>query len=363
MHCRSISSMFDQREGVHENAPDIRDQDTKVYLIAPAEAQPMSLSNISTDDGTFYSSSTSDSLVVREFHDALMRNHDMAVAVSAIKALTSVMRKSTATTMMGLEKELREAANSLERCNPTAISLQAGCELFLRFVTRTAATYAENEDFNVCKAMLIQRGTRFTETSVRARQTIAEIGATFVRNGMVVLTHGNSRVVFTLLQRAASKGVRFRVIVTEGRPDSTGVSMARDIEKLGIPVTMVLDSGVAYAMERVSMVLVGAEGVVESGGIINKLGTYQISLCAKALNVPVYVAAESYKFARIYPLGQHDFLSDRKHVDFGPLLPRDVAVDNPSADYTPPSCIKLLLTDLGVLTPAAVSDELIQLYL
>ena len=44
--------------------------------------------------------------------------------------------------------------------------------------------------------------------------------------------------------------------------------------------------------------LVGAEAVVENGGVINKLGTYQIALAAKAHNVPVYVAAESYKFAR-----------------------------------------------------------------
>lgn len=50
--------------------------------------------------------------------------------------------------------------------------------------------------------------------------------------------------------------------------------------------------------------LVGAEGVVENGGVINKLGTYQIALCAKSLNKPFYVAAESYKFARLYPLNQ-----------------------------------------------------------
>ena len=37
-------------------------------------------------------------------------------------------------TMMGLEKELKDAAASLQRCNPTAISLKAGCELFLRWV-------------------------------------------------------------------------------------------------------------------------------------------------------------------------------------------------------------------------------------
>lgn len=113
---------------------------------------------------------------------------------------------------------------------------------------------------------------------------------------------------------------------------------------------------------RVDMVLVGAEGVVESGGVINKLGTYTLALVAKAHGVPVYVAAESYKFARLFPLSQGDLPMERKQLDFGPLLPSAVAVDNPSRDYTPPQYIHLLFTDLGVLTPAAVSDELIMLY-
>ena len=37
--------------------------------------------------------------------------------------------------------------------------------------------------------------------------------------------------------------------------------------------------------------------------------------------------------------------------------------DHPVIDYTPPQYITLLLTDLGVLTPSAVSDELIKLYM
>jgi translation initiation factor eIF-2B subunit alpha len=39
----------------------------------------------------------------------------MAVAVAAIKALTGVIKNSTAQTMMGLEKELKDAAASLQR--------------------------------------------------------------------------------------------------------------------------------------------------------------------------------------------------------------------------------------------------------
>lgn len=35
---------------------------------------------------------------------------------------------------------------------------------------------------------------------------------------------------------------------------------------------MVLDSGVGAAMEGVDLCLVGSEGVMENGGIINKVG-------------------------------------------------------------------------------------------
>ena len=211
---------------------------------------------------------------------------------------------------------------------------------------------------------LQQRGVHFADTSTRARATIADLGARFVRPGATVLTHGHSRVVLALLRRAAARGFHFSVVVTEGRPDGTGLTMARALVDLGVPVVAILDAGAAHALasKKVDLALVGAEAVVESGGAVNKLGTFGIAVAAKAAGVPLYVAAESYKFARLYPLGQTSLPAERKHVDFGPLMPRGVSVDAPSRDYTPPAYISLLFTDLGVLTPAAVSDELIQLY-
>ena len=62
---------------------------------------------------------------------------------------------------------------------------------------------------------------------------------------------------------------------------------------------LLIDSAVAYTMDEVDMVFVGADGVVESGGIINMMGTYQIALVAHSMNKPVYVAAESYKVYQI----------------------------------------------------------------
>ncbi|KAF3522838.1 hypothetical protein F2Q69_00047021 [Brassica cretica] len=93
------------------------------------------------------------------------------------------------------------------------------------------------------------------------------------------------------------------------------------------------------------------------------MGTYQIALVAQTMNKPVYVAAESYKFARLYPLDQKDLEPALRPVDFGVPVPPKVEVERSARDYTPPQYLTMLFTDLGVLTPSVVSDELIQLYL
>lgn len=45
-----------------------------------------------------------------------------------------------------------------------------------------------------------------------------------------------------------------------------------------------------------------------------------------------------------------------------PGLPEGLQSISPRMDYTPPALITLIVTDIGILTPSAVSDELIKLY-
>jgi translation initiation factor eIF-2B subunit alpha len=179
----------------------------------------------------------------------------------------------------------------------------------------------------------------------------------------------------------AAETKHFDIIILEGRPDGAGARAAKFYAEhnSNIPTTVVLDSAIGYVMESVDIVLTGAEAVVENGGCVNKMGTYTIALCAQAHGKPFYVASESYKFARLYPLNQRDlpnmgnvplksFDTTRIHEEEESkemkeiILPENVKVDNPPCDYTPAKFITLLFTDLGVLTPSAVSDELIRLY-
>jgi translation initiation factor eIF-2B subunit alpha len=102
-------------------------------------------------------------VVVEDFLDYL-KDADVAVAVAVIKALTGVIQRSQASTMMQMESELQEAAaqlktiqtatqcssmengsnQSTKKQHPThytryqsSIATTAGCQLFLRYVTRT----------------------------------------------------------------------------------------------------------------------------------------------------------------------------------------------------------------------------------
>jgi translation initiation factor eIF-2B subunit alpha len=358
------------------------------------------------------------SLVLNDLRNYLNSNtgelFDMSVnstPVCAIKALLGVVQRSTATTMMHLQDELRQARTIMieeytiqqqSRSNRGGglIALTSGCDLYMKYVTRT---FLEFPDFETSRVQILQRGQRFAGMSMLARDRIAHIANDFIQEGQTVLTHGWSRVVASILLKAAETK-HFDIIFLEGRPDAAGIRAAKSYanHQSQIPTTVVLDAAVGHVMERVDVVLVGAEAVVENGGFVNKMGTYALAACAKAHGKPFYVAAESLKFSRLYPLNQRDLpdmgnsavsfvdtttratkkastsssssVNDDDDEDIGSgraagagelqsiELPDSVTVDNPPCDFTPASFITLLFTDLGVLTPSAVSDELIRLY-
>ncbi|RRT64871.1 hypothetical protein BHE74_00025644 [Ensete ventricosum] len=81
------------------------------------------------------------------------------------------------------------------------------------------------------------------------------------------------------------------------------------------------------------------------------------------LEIELKKASDALKFARLYPLDQKDLEPALRPVEFGVPIPSGVEIEKSARDYTPPHYLTLLFTDLGVLTPSVVSDELIQLYL
>lgn len=76
--------------------------------------------------------------IIQYFQSALQEN--VALPVAAMLALVSLIKNSTATTWMELEKELRSGIAMLHNLSDlggrTKISLGSGCDLFMKYVTR-----------------------------------------------------------------------------------------------------------------------------------------------------------------------------------------------------------------------------------
>ncbi|KAJ7155994.1 hypothetical protein C8R43DRAFT_998703 [Mycena crocata] len=313
-----------------------------------------------------------------------LQDDQISPPLAAILSLTELCATSTAGTMFELVKALNEGADSLKQHSSNPISLNAGCELFIAFVTLFPH---DSVSFSDLKMELVKQGETYVRQALTYRRKIGELAVDFIKDDSVILTHSYSRVVMeTLLLAHRSK--RISVFVTEARPRGLGVKTAEALTAAGIPCTIILDSAVAYAMENVDFVLVGSEAVVESGGLINAIGSLNIAIIAKAANKPFYALAESYKFHRLFPLSQYDLPSHNPRILSFPspierdqsmevaspksrsvsgaisssITQEDIARNNPDVDYTRPDLISLVFSELGSLTPSGVSQYLVGMF-
>ncbi|KAG7106989.1 Translation initiation factor eIF-2B subunit alpha like protein [Verticillium longisporum] len=299
--------------------------------------------------------------IVAEYHSHL-RDHEFTKPVAAIEALVALLAASSYTTVF----------ETLET---------AGTDLFLQYLVsslkqqegQTAAPgggTTHHQSFEDVLRHLVRNGRLFADRAIAARDGIADAGWRFVREGKTVLTMGESRAVEKLLFRAAAQypagAVNFRVVyVREARRPDESDRFVAALRARGIPVAEISELAIAHVMalrNSVHMVFVGAEAVTQSGGIISRLGTYQIAKLARENKprIPFYVTAETHKFVRNFPLGQKDLGYDQTVLDFQTDRKSDVPVD--AVDYTPPEYITNLVTENGPKLPGYVLEQLLEIY-
>ena len=228
-------------------------------------------------------------------------------------------------------------------------------------------------DFKAIRAHLLANSLLFVQRAKESRGQIAKVAQRFVRDGCTVLTCGRSRVVAAVLIAAAKDGAKFRVVYAEdsiGALSKTSTDIVTELRRKDIPVAKIPFAALAASLPYVTFALAGAESVVENGGIISGLGTNQMGLLTKSAGKPFYVVAESHKFVRVYPLGGADLPLGQKILDFRTESGEEEKEheegrrkgEEEAVDFTPPDLITTLVTENGVLTPSAVSEELIKIW-
>src|SRR5262249_48775757 len=138
-------------------------------------------------------------------------------------------------------------------------------------------------------------------------RAIGEFGAELVGEGQGVLTHCNAGGLATadygtalaVIFSAVARGKAVHVYADETRPLLQGARLtAWELQRRGVPVTLICDSMAAQVMKegKVQLVVVGADRIAANGDTANKIGTYGVALLARAHGIPFYVAAPSSTF-------------------------------------------------------------------
>ena len=216
--------------------------------------------------------------------------------------------------MSELITELTAGAKLLADSSFNPVSLTAGVELLLRFVTLQRPS--GHQDFKVHKQNLVVRAKEFMAESHRCVEKVVSLASSLIKDDavsrcmyvrcerttdllwhsvamQVIMTHSYSRVVVQSLIQAARQRKRFQVVVTESRPVGLhsiitrcllkqprlqfglGVKTHALLTRAGIPCQIILDSAVCYVINKVDMVMLGAEALAENGGCVHSVPVFK----------------------------------------------------------------------------------------
>lgn len=282
-----------------------------------------------------------------------------AIGVSAAFGLALAAQQSKAKTLPELMIDLDSAFKVLQTTRPTAVNLFWALQRVMEKGKR-ARTLEE------AKKAILNEALKMAEEDIETNRKIGAHGLKLFQDGDMVLTHCNAGSLATVaygtalgvIRAARESGKRLSVIATETRPVMQGSRLtAFELLHDGIDVSLITDTAVGHmmAMGVVNHVVVGADRVLRTGHVFNKIGTYQVAILANKHNVPFYVAA---------PLSTFDFestpddviIEDRSveevvKVGRRRIAPKGVRVFNPAFDMTPPELITGIITEKGVLKP------------
>ena len=206
------------------------------------------------------------------------------------------------------------------------------------------------------------------ESDREANLTMAQLGVDLIRrhqgNAQAILTHCNTGALATggfgtalgVIRGAFLEGMVERVYADETRPWLQGSRLtAWELANEGIPVTLNADSAAAHIMKTkgVTWVIVGADRITANGDVANKIGTYQLAVCAMHHGVRFMVVAPSSTIDMSLASGEDIPIEERDGRELlevgGKRVGAQVDAFNPVFDVTPADLIDAIVTEKGIV--------------
>jgi methylthioribose-1-phosphate isomerase len=287
-----------------------------------------------------------------------------AIGVSGAFGLALAALQSKSTTKEQLLSDLEMARKILFETRPTAVNLAWGLDKIMQIAK-------QGKDVLSIKDMIVKTAQEMAEDDIKINMQMGKNGSVLFDNNDAIMTHCNAGSLATVaygtalgvIRATKESGKSIKVIATETRPVQQGSRLtAFELKHDGFDVSLIPDTAVGYTMANklVNKVVVGADRVLRTGHVYNKIGTYQVALMAKQHGIPFYVAAPLSTFdMKSNP--QDVVIEQRKGTEVTQIGDRKTAPDginviNPAFDMTPPELISGIITEAGVAKPPFVES-------
>ncbi len=216
-------------------------------------------------------------------------------------------------------------------------------------------------------AAMEQEARAVHDEDVASCKAMGRYGAELLPDEVNILTHCNAGALATadygtalgVIRAAVEMGKKVKVYADETRPFLQGARLtAWELAEDGIDVTLICDNMAGHLMKqgKVDAVVVGADRIAANGDAANKIGTYPLSIVAKAHNVPFYVAAPistvdlTLASGELIPIEERDAAEVTAWAGLQ-VAPNNIKVWNPAFDVTPAANITAIVTEKGALRP------------
>ncbi|HVR72370.1 MAG TPA: S-methyl-5-thioribose-1-phosphate isomerase [Vicinamibacteria bacterium] len=284
-----------------------------------------------------------------------------AIGVAAAMALALTVR-GPAAEGEELAAEFDRTCSELAATRPTAVNLFWAIERMRGRFAREAHAGAAR-----LRTGLLEEALAIEAEDVAACRSMGDLGAALIPSGARLLTHCNAGALATagygtalgVIRSAAREGKVKNVFADETRPYLQGARLtAWELERDGIPTTLITDSMAGHLMSRaeVDAVIVGADRIAANGDVANKIGTYTLAVLARENGLPFYVAAPVSTIDLATPSGESIPIEERAadevtHHAGRRLAPEGIAVRNPAFDVTPHRYVTAIICERGVARP------------
>ena len=222
------------------------------------------------------------------------------------------------------------------------------------------------QDIQVICEKLKAEAHIMAKEDIKINKQMAKHGNEIVPQNATILTHCNTGALATVgygtalgvIREAHNTGKNIFVYADETRPRLQGAKLtAWELMQEKIPAKLIPDNAAATLIRdgKIDMILVGADRIALNGDTANKIGTFMVSVIAKAYHVPFYIVAPTSTIDFEMETGGEIEIEERSseevtHIGGIQIMPDGIDVYNPAFDVTPNANITGIITEKGIVS-------------